>query len=170
MLYESKSKSEKNTLDQGHRFPPWGIPKIPWRLSPNSRRHNSSWRHMRHASNRRYSNDRKRIRCDWTGQEWSSSWLSLVTRMKKLSNLLLLRSLRMLSVCLLFIKKKIQNTVKHKKNLFHFSFTLTHSTECVTDLDLQNEMNIFESLLITIKASIIFWGSWGSSAQKTLPP
>ena len=72
--------------------------------------------------------------------------------------------------CVCYLSKKIQNTVKQKKNLFHFSFTLTHSTECVTDLDLQNEMNIFESLLITIKASIIFWGIWGSSAQKTLPP
>jgi len=47
-------------------------------------------------------------------------------------------------------------------------------TECVTELDLQSEMIIFESILTTFEMSNIFGGSWGSSANwlkpKTEPP
>ena len=34
--------------------------------------------------------------------------------------------------------------------------------DCVSDLDLLRKAIISESLLTTFKASIIFWGSWGS--------
>ena len=39
-----------------------------------------------------------------------------------------------------------------------FSFT-----ECVTDLDLQNEIIIFQSLLTTFETSFIVRGSWNCS-------
>ncbi len=35
-------------------------------------------------------------------------------------------------------------------------------TECVTDLNQQSEMIIFESFLTTFEVSVIFSGSWGS--------
>ena len=38
-------------------------------------------------------------------------------------------------------------------------------TQCVTDLDQQSGMIIFESLLTTFELCIIFWGSWGSSKK-----
>ncbi len=34
------------------------------------------------------------------------------------------------------------------------------ATECVTDLDDQSDMIIFESLLTTFEAIFIVWGSW----------
>jgi len=37
------------------------------------------------------------------------------------------------------------------------------STECVTDLDYQSELLIFESILTPFKLSIVFGGSWGST-------
>ena len=37
------------------------------------------------------------------------------------------------------------------------------STECVMDLDLRLVMIIFESILTTFEASVIFLGSWGGS-------
>jgi len=36
------------------------------------------------------------------------------------------------------------------------------TTECVTDLDQQNEMIFFGSILTTLLSSIIFGSSWGS--------
>ena len=48
------------------------------------------------------------------------------------------------------------------------------STECVTKLDLQSRMIIFESILTTFEASVIFSGRWCSSKNwlelKTWPP
>jgi len=53
------------------------------------------------------------------------------------------------------------------------TYRLSH-TECITDLDLGSEMIIFESILTTFKASVVFRGSWGSSVNwlepKTKPP
>jgi len=49
-----------------------------------------------------------------------------------------------------------------------------YATECVTDLDKQSELVIFESILTTFKLSIIYGGSWGSIENwlqpKTKPP
>ena len=42
-------------------------------------------------------------------------------------------------------------------------------TECDTGLDSQREMIIFESILTTFEASIIFWGSWGSTENQLMP-
>ena len=36
-------------------------------------------------------------------------------------------------------------------------------SECVMDLDYQSEMIMFESVLSTFEASIVYWGSLGSS-------
>ncbi len=48
------------------------------------------------------------------------------------------------------------------------------STECVTDLEYQIELLIFESILTSFKLSIIFGGSWGNNKNrlepKTEPP
>ena len=48
------------------------------------------------------------------------------------------------------------------------------TTECVTDLDYQSKMIIFELIFTTFEASVIFWGSWGSIENqlesKTKPP
>jgi len=47
-------------------------------------------------------------------------------------------------------------------------------TECVTDLDYQSKLLIFELILTTFKPSIVFRGSWGSIENwiepKTEPP
>ena len=46
--------------------------------------------------------------------------------------------------------------------------------KCVMDLDWQSKMIIFESILTTFEASVIFQGSWGSSKNwlepETVPP
>ncbi len=47
-------------------------------------------------------------------------------------------------------------------------------TECVTDLDLQSEIIIFESIFSTIESNSFYWGSSGISENwlkpKTEPP
>jgi len=37
-----------------------------------------------------------------------------------------------------------------------------NNTECDTNLDLQSDMIIFESILTTFELGIIYWGSLGS--------
>jgi len=44
------------------------------------------------------------------------------------------------------------------------------TTEWVTDLDKRSEMIIFDSILTTFKASIIFRGSWAGSIVNWLEP
>ena len=44
-----------------------------------------------------------------------------------------------------------------------------NSTECVTDLDKQTKRIIFQLLLISFEANIIFWGIWGSSGNQLKP-
>jgi len=49
-----------------------------------------------------------------------------------------------------------------------------YTTECVTDLDLQSEIIIFESIFSTIESNSFYWGSSGISENwlkpKTEPP
>jgi len=62
---------------------------------------------------------------------------------------------------------------QHKIEIFVSNGRL-HPTECVTDLDYQSKLLIFELILTSFKPSIIFGGSWGSTENwlepKTKPP
>ncbi len=53
--------------------------------------------------------------------------------------------------------------------LVNICFCKTFDTECVMDLDYQNELLIFESILTSFKLSIIFGGSWGSTENWLKP-
>jgi len=47
--------------------------------------------------------------------------------------------------------------------------SLNKSTVCVTELDQQSELLIFESILTSFKPSIVFGGSWGSTENWLVP-
>ena len=58
--------------------------------------------------------------------------------------------------------------------IYNKTTKLQNDTECVTDLDWRSKMIIFQLVLTTFEASIIFSGRWGSSGNwlkpKTKPP
>jgi len=77
------------------------------------------------------------------------------------------------------MKKKFNNIFRnfpYPRDFMHFlgKEIILNSTECVTNLDYRSEFLIFESILTTVKLSIVLKGSWGSSVNflesKIKPP